>query len=141
MYLLLSLGLLIADQYTKYLARTHLAEGPLRLLGEQVQLSLHYNHGIAFSLPVPVWLSSALSVLVIAVVVWQLWRRPYSALYRVAGVLLLNGAVGNLLDRLIAGKVTDFIAVGGFPIFNLADTWVSLAVLLYAVAEWQARQR
>jgi signal peptidase II len=46
----------------------------------------------------------------------------------------LGGAVGNLIDRLLqAGRVTDFISLGGFPVFNLADASISAGVAILVV--------
>jgi signal peptidase II len=47
--------------------------------------------------------------------------------------LLLGGGLGNLIDRLALGYVTDFIAIGSLPIFNLADVWVLVGVCLLAL--------
>jgi len=53
---------------------------------------------------------------------------------RLALALQLGGAVGNLIDRLLqAGQVTDFISLGGFPVFNLADASISAGVAILVV--------
>jgi signal peptidase II len=50
----------------------------------------------------------------------------------------LGGAFGNLMDRLRRGAVTDFIAVGSWPVFNLADVAITSGVLLSLVSFWPA---
>lgn len=52
-------------------------------------------------------------------------------LAQIALGLLLGGAVGNLIDRIFQGEVTDFIDVGAWPVFNLADTAITIGVILF----------
>ena len=52
---------------------------------------------------------------------------------RVSMGLLLGGAVGNLIDRLVLGRVTDFLDVGAWPVFNLADSSIVTGVIMLAV--------
>jgi signal peptidase II len=47
-----------------------------------------------------------------------------------------RGAAGNLIDRLLAGKVTDFISVGVFPVFNIADSSISIGVVVLLLGVW-----
>jgi signal peptidase II len=53
---------------------------------------------------------------------------------RTAMVLQLGGALGNLVDRIIVGSVTDFISVGNFPVFNIADSSISIGVAVLVIA-------
>ena len=55
---------------------------------------------------------------------------------RVALVLQLAGASGNLVDRLLMGKVTDFISVGTFPVFNVADSSITIGVVVLLLGVW-----
>jgi signal peptidase II len=55
---------------------------------------------------------------------------------RLALVLQFGGAIGNLLDRATYGPVTDFISVGSFPVFNVADSCISVGVALLVAALW-----
>jgi signal peptidase II len=48
----------------------------------------------------------------------------------------LGGAAGNLVDRLLIGKVTDFISVGTFPVFNVADSSISVGVVVLLLGVW-----
>jgi signal peptidase II len=58
-------------------------------------------------------------------------------LIRLALGLYLGGALGNLIDRLTQGYVTDFISVGSFAVFNVADACVSLGVVCLVVGVWR----
>src|SRR3989304_7667593 len=50
--------------------------------------------------------------------------------------LQLGGAAGNVIDRLMMGKVTDFISVGTFPVFNVADSSISVGVVVLLLGVW-----
>ena len=50
--------------------------------------------------------------------------------------LQLAGAAGNLIDRLMIGKVTDFISVGSFPVFNVADLSITIGVIVLLLGVW-----
>jgi signal peptidase II len=60
---------------------------------------------------------------------------------RTAMGLQLGGAVGNLIDRLTVGHVTDFISVGSFPVFNLADASITIGVGVLLLGMWIQEQR
>jgi signal peptidase II len=60
---------------------------------------------------------------------------------RVAIAMQLGGALGNLIDRLVFGPVTDFISVGRFPVFNIADSSITVGVGLLLLALWLAERR
>jgi signal peptidase II len=55
--------------------------------------------------------------------------------------LQLAGAGGNLVDRLLMGKVTDFISVGSFPVFNIADASISVGVVVLLLGVWFKEQQ
>lgn len=134
---------LASDQAGKYLARHN-------LLPEQVQTvipgvlnwRLMYNTGAAFSsLAGHTGLLTVVSSLVSGALIFYSLSviQKASRLKVLALAFLLAGATGNLVDRVLFGKVTDFIDLlllpGDFPIFNLADIWINLAVVLF-IADW-----
>lgn len=115
-----------ADLGTKVWARTALADGAVDL--GWVALRLAENPGVAFSLgaDAPVWVVSTvttLAVVVLAVMAMRGTLHPPAA----AG-FLLGGGLGNLLDRLHDGTVTDMIDLGWFPSFNVADIALNVGV-------------
>jgi signal peptidase II len=83
------------------------------------------NDGVAFSMfqghRIPLILIQSTLVIAILVVMVVVLRRAFSALLLMSFSLMLGGGLGNLIDRLVFGKVTDFISIGSFPIFNIAD--------------------
>ncbi len=139
-FLLLSIGIIIIDQLTKYWANHGLEYLVPNAVISSLNWRLVYNYGAAFSLLAdqPGWqrwffvlVSGTASVVLLA---W-LWRIPANDRLTHWGVsLLLAGAAGNLIDRLFFGYVVDFIDVyyqdWHWPTFNIADIAVNLGVLL-----------
>ena len=92
------------------------------------------NTGSAFGLfqghNLPLLLVSLVGVVVLAYI-YRSQDQP-SLLMRVSIALMLGGAVGNLLDRILQGHVTDFIDIGPWPVFNLADSAIVVGLILMA---------
>ena len=111
-----------------------------------VELAYHQNHGIAFNLERVLPTSGRTAVIVVgglvalALLGAALWRRRGAITLETAGyVLVLGGALGNLIDRLARGYVVDFIHVRHWPVWNVADAWVVLGVGALLVAGVRAR--
>ena len=129
---------LLLDQSSKGWAQASLAGGSSRRwLPGLMDLQLVYNRGAAFSLftgatPVLALISTAVAAVL---VVWILRSRQGRPLPLVAAGLLLGGTLGNGLDRWRLGAVIDFLALVPirFPVFNLADVAINLAVLVFAL--------
>jgi len=143
-------GSVVLDQLTKRIVLGSLEPGvPVPVAGEIVRFLLRYNEGAAFSFS---WggplllalLSAAAAVLIILFIVRcrECTGRTYIALGAVLG-----GALGNLIDRIISGKVIDFIDIGAsgwrWPTFNVADISICLggaALLLFYRREKKGRE-
>jgi signal peptidase II len=141
--LFLLAGIVIGlDQWTKALVRANLPLGGVWLpagwdwLAPYARIIYTYNTGAAFGSfqGDHGWIFTCLALLVTAFVIYYLPQIPPTDWWmRLALGLLVGGALGNnLFDRLLFGKVTDFISVGNFWVFNVADMSlnVSVAVLL-----------
>ena len=135
----ISAGLvLLLDQLSKALAVANLSFGSSApLLPGLVSLQLVQNTGAAFSLFTgnPQLLGFVSLLVSIGIAVW-IQRQGQLSLTRSLGVgLLLGGALGNGLDRWRLGYVVDFLALVpvSFPVFNLADVAINLAVLCFAI--------
>jgi signal peptidase II len=129
---------LLLDQLSKSLAVANLPlGGSAPLLPGLLSLQLVQNTGAAFSLFTgnPQLLGLVSLLVSIGIAVW-IQRQEQLTLTRSLGVgLLLGGALGNGLDRWRLGYVVDFLALVpvSFPVFNLADVAINLAVLCFAI--------
>ena len=126
---------LVIDQGSKALAVAQLTQGErIPLLGDLFGLSRVYNPGAAFSLGSgATWIITLIGVLASAAVV-AFAVRLHGARWGLALGLILGGAVGNLVDRLVnppsfaRGHVTDFLAYGDLFVGNVADVFVVVGV-------------
>jgi signal peptidase II len=141
-------GFVIAlDQWSKYLVRTQLAVGeawsPFSWLAPYVRVVHWKNTGAAFGLfPSGSLIFTVIAVIVSAAIIYYYPRVPNSQVaLRFALALQLGGAIGNLVDRLAHGPVTDFISVGTFPVFNVADASISIGVAVLVGSMWIAERR
>jgi len=132
---LVALVVTALDALTKAWARHELANHAVHVVGA-LWFRLQYNSGISFSItPSETFLTTVLTVIVaLAVVVVGL--QAASGAPTIGFGLLLGGGVANVLDRLAATphEVTDFIALGSFPVFNAADISITAGFLVLIVA-------
>lgn len=129
-------GLVVmADQAAKAAIEAHLVPGEdVEVLGP-VGLTLSHNSGVAFGLASGGGTRLVVLTIVALVVVGYVFaRNPTRPGMWVAAGLLAGGALGNLADRVRADAVTDYIQIGSWPAFNLADVAVTAGVLLLALA-------
>lgn len=133
-------AVLALDLWTKQWATRTLAGGPsVPVIGELVRFTYVRNSGIAFGLgaglPFPYYVFSIVAVL--AILILFVRGRVHGPGRRLALALILGGALGNLVDRLTTGLVVDFIDIGWgrwhWPVFNVADSAVSVGVVLFAL--------
>ena len=123
------------DQITKLIVRGALAEGDHERLAPFFRFSHFENSGGAFNLFNDTNSLLAVSALVAIVVlgVYYLFPVVDHWVARLGLALILGGAVGNLLDRVYQGSVTDFINFNEFPAFNVADAGINVGVGLILV--------
>jgi signal peptidase II len=137
---------LAADQAAKAAIEAHLVLGQrVEVLGP-LELTYVHNSGVAFGLAGGAGIGLVLTTtLALGVVGYLFARNPTRPGMWVAAGLLAGGALGNLADRIRADAVTDFIHVGSWPDFNLADVAISAGVILLVLiylreAEQEHRQ-
>ena len=138
--LLLAAAVLLVDQATKLIVVATIEEHrSIRLLGGALYLTHFRNTGAAFSFAEGWTIVFSLVAVLVAGVIVRTARRLYSTGWAVTLGLVLGGAVGNLLDRVfrdpgfLRGGVVDFIQVGWWPIFNLADSAIVCGGVLGAL--------
>jgi signal peptidase II len=122
---------LAADQLTKALVSSSIAPGDSRHLLPGVTLVHAQNSGVAFSL----FTGSEAAVVVVTIVVVGCVLAYFATHLRqrlmwLASGMIVGGALGNLVDRVRAGAVTDFIKLPDWPAFNVADASITLGVLV-----------
>jgi signal peptidase II len=138
----LCLLVIVLDQATKALVEANLFAGEQVELWGPLDLTLAHNEGVAFGL------ASGGGALLIALTVAALVfvgvlfaRNPTRPGMWVAVGLLAGGALGNLIDRVRAGHVTDFVDVLSWPPFNLADVAITLGVAVLALSYLNESER
>lgn len=150
-FLLLALAVLALDQWTKWLVESHLPTPSSReIIPGFFHLSHVKNTGVAFGLLADLgdegaaWMLALLGLAAITVVAVYFRRTPARETALLTALsLVLGGAVGNLLDRVTAGAVTDFLGVyiGSYrwPDFNVADSAISVGLGLLILDSFRAR--
>src|ERR1051326_583520 len=141
-HFLIALIVFLLDRFTKWLVIRHIVlEDTISIIPGFFRLTHLENPGAAFSLfadspsAFKTGLLIAISVAALAVVALLLWvRRSAFNVTTVALALIMGGALGNLWDRLVDGKVTDFldfyIGIHHWPPFNVADSAIVVGALL-----------
>ena len=123
------------DTLSKWWARHALGAHDVHV-GGPLWLRLTYNSGISFSLNRSSPVVSAIVAMAIVLAVLYVALRATAGLATIGFGLLLGGGASNEIDRLVRvpHRVTDFISVGWFPVFNLADAAVTVGFVILAVA-------
>lgn len=134
----------VLDQATKAWAVAALSDGPVRLVGDVVQLRLTRNPGGAFSVLTGFTPLLAVLAAAMAVVIVLTTRRTADRAMAYSLALVLGGALGNLVDRLVRdpgflrGEVVDFVKLSFWPTFNLADSAITVGVALVVLRGWRS---
>jgi signal peptidase II len=133
-----AVGTIALDQLTKWLVLAKFREGERLNLLPFFDLILAYNPGAAFSFLAGAggwqrWFFTGLAIVVsVFIIMWM--RKEKRTLLLVALTLVLGGAIGNVIDRLIHGKVVDFILLYWkdwyYPAFNIADSAITIGAIL-----------
>ena len=132
------------DQWTKWLVRENIQFGGMWLPESLIWLSPYarivhwYNSGAAFGLfQNGNLIFTILAFIVIgAIFYYYPFVQNEDWTLKLAMGLQLAGAAGNLVDRLMMGKVTDFISIGTFPVFNVADSSITIGVIVLLLGVW-----
>jgi signal peptidase II len=155
-WLWLSLIVVLLDQATKWLVMTGLEPFEVIEIVPNLNLTLMFNPGAAFSFLAEAggwqrWLFAAFALGISgALVVWLVRLRPHERALGLALALIIGGAIGNLIDRVLLGHVIDFVQVylpfiplamfNPWPAFNVADSAISLGVVILLVSTLFARE-
>ena len=133
------LALISIDQITKFIAKTNLVGSPKVLIDGVLELRYVENSGAAFGiLGGAMWLFYLITFIVLAAIIFiyikVLSRKGFLPL-RILSVFIFAGAVGNFIDRIRLGYVVDFVYISliNFPVFNIADIFVSWSAVLVLI--------
>ena len=132
------------DQWTKWLVRVNIPDGgvwlpeSLEWLSPYARIVHWHNTGAAFGMfQNASMVFTVLAFIVIAAIIYyypHVENSDWSL--RLAMSMQLGGAIGNLIDRLTLGRVTDFISIGTFPVFNVADASISIGAVVLLLGVW-----
>ena len=140
----LALVVVVLDQLTKTLILETFQLGDSRYVTSFFNLVRVHNTGAAFSFLAGEggwqrWFFITLGFVATGFIVWMLRSHPTQKLFCFAVTLIMGGAIGNVVDRMLHGYVVDFIQVHGggwyFPSFNLADSAITLGAVLLILDE------
>ena len=139
------LAVVFLDQVTKYIIRSSMEIfSSIAVIKDVFKITYIENNGIAFGLmggsdnPVKKWFLIAVVLFAIVMItVYWIVNMKDSFLFNLSCGFIVGGAIGNLIDRILRGSVTDFIEIGykdlTWPVFNMADTFVTIGIFLFAV--------
>lgn len=128
----------VLDQLTKFLAVVRLMpKGTFPIIENVFHLTYLENKGAGFGIFADhTWLLSVASILIVAaILMYVLVKRPKDKLLNLSLTFMIGGAVGNLIDRIRLGYVVDFLdfRLIDFPIFNVADCFITVGAVVLAV--------
>ena len=150
---LVAIAWFVADYFSKLWALETLGNGVVMRLTPWMDFKLAFNKGAAFSLFADGsgwqrWFFMGIATVIGLWLCYALFFERTNALTRLAYASILGGAIGNLYDRILHGKVVDFISwhIGNayWPTFNVADVGICVGVGLLVIAwlvEWRAGSR
>ena len=157
MWLAVAAIVVLADQVTKTLIVGHFDLGDSRPVTDFFSLVRAHNKGAAFSMLSDAsgwqrWMFTALGLAASVGIVWMIRSHPTQKLFCFAVTMVMGGALGNVIDRLLHGYVVDFLQFrfgwlsplfngGYFPSFNLADSAITLGAICLIVDELLRVQR
>jgi len=144
-WLALALIIVIADQFTKVLVIGYYRLGDSTYVTSFFNLVRAHNTGAAFSFLAAAsgwqrWFFSAIAVGAVGFILWMLRSHSGQKLFAFSLALILGGAIGNLIDRLLHGYVVDFLQFHWesrwyFPAFNIADIAITVGAVCLVLDE------
>lgn len=111
----------------KFLADSFLVSR-IPILGSFASFQYATNAGVAFSITFPGPLQNIFIGVALLCILWAA-TKVKTVMSKIAFGMIIGGALGNVADRVMDGVVTDFFQVGSFPIFNVADSFITIGVL------------
>ncbi|MCU0651904.1 MAG: signal peptidase II [Candidatus Omnitrophica bacterium] len=127
-------GILLVDQLTKFLANKYLAlNQPVAVIKGFFYFTLVHNRGAAFGIlknQLPIFIITALAAIILISINLKNKQHKQPAVYNLSLSLILAGGLGNLIDRIFFGHVIDFFDFRIWPVFNIADSAITIGAIL-----------
>jgi len=124
----------LLDQFTKILATKYLSLGfPFPVIKNILSFTLVYNQGAAFGVlknQTPFFIIASVFAVILIVLNLKANKHKQPLIYSISLSFILAGAIGNLIDRLRYGYVIDFIDLHVWPVFNIADSAITIGAIL-----------
>ena len=146
MLIWLTLVVILLDMVSKYIvSRLLIVNESVMIIKNFFNITYVRNTGAAFSIfSGNTFLVMIVSfIIIIGIILYISKNKPSNKIEKISYSLILGGAIGNFIDRIIYGYVRDFIEIDIFgwdyPIFNLADVFVVVGVILLVIATWRGR--
>ncbi len=143
MIVLVSLVIVLLDQLTKGLVRHNMQTGEsIPLLNNFLHLTYVQNAGAGFGiLQGQQVLFIVLSVIVLGGIAYYYKRIPDIVSYNVVTAMLIGGTIGNLVDRIFLGYVVDFLDFRIWPVFNVADSCLTIAIVIMIIMSFKMNKK
>jgi signal peptidase II len=140
----IALLIVILDQLTKFLITSKLTfTESIPVIKNFFHLTLIKNFGIGFGLinmPAVRWILVTVTIIIIFAILYYYKKIPKNYLPVISTSLILGGAIGNLIDRILFGFVIDFIDFKFWPAFNIADSAITIGVIGLIVYFWRDKK-
>ena len=129
-FLFIGTGLFALDRISKILALKLPAEG-LFCSQQILGVKLFLNKGIAFGIPLPQIIGIVLSISITIILIYFLVKNKYNSL---GLILIIIGAISNLLDKIKYEAIIDWVAIKFLPVFNLADLYIIIGSIVLIIS-------
>ncbi|MFA5318062.1 MAG: signal peptidase II [Patescibacteria group bacterium] len=135
--------LFFIDHFLKIWALSALYNQRVTIIRKWFYFDLYKNENIAFSLPLPQFISFPIIIFIIGLLVYYLLKsiKKSFGLREIALIFIITGAFGNLIDRLRYGYVVDYINFRFWPVFNLSDILISVGTIILIVFLFRNRKK
>jgi signal peptidase II len=140
LYIIIGVIWFIVDYVTKYFIQQHFVPGEsLPIIPNVFHITYILNYGAAFGIlrDQRIFFLTVVVILIVALWVFRKQIKNGGMLPQLGASLLVSGALGNALDRLVRGAVVDFFDFRIWPIFNVADIGICIGVVLLAIYFWR----
>jgi len=127
-------GILLLDQFSKFFANKYLTlNQPVAVIKGFFYFTLVHNRGAAFGIlknQLPFFIITALAAIILIVINLKNKQHEQPPVYSLSLSLILAGGLGNLIDRVCFGHVIDFLDFRFWPVFNIADSAITIGAIL-----------